>query len=725
MKKFTKIAALAAVSFATLFSLNSCKEDEAVEVMLPLVADVDVVGAVSDDSATIAISAANAAEVYYTYYATEEAPAEADKAWESLELSSTSPETIKVVLSDLKAETEYTVEAYAQDKSEAKSSVFAFSFSTVKSDTPIISVADNTAEDATTEAHFTVSVSNATSFFYCYYVEDERPDDVEMTEVTVDADGDYVVDITGLTPSTEGRVIYTFEAYAVNGDVASEPVYTPFQTIESKLYTVTEVSVNPLMVTVDIDLTEGVCSGLAYIWTESENYMETSFDEQIQYGYAATVLEDTTFEWGKEYFLSPGTAYTLAVVPVELGEMNDYGQQTYTKTGEIETFSISTPDFTIGANDLAVNIEVNEASITATTLAATAYYAEGAKAFYYGSVATSEVADGDVAAYAAKTLRDSYLMNEKFEAIEYDYENQTSSTVIRDEVALSFINLSVNTEYYVFAVAITADGDAGQITTQKVTTKDIAKDASIKPEIVIDPQMDGMKATVTFGKCAEVYYYIQNTTAGGMSEENIEAKFINDMASPYSEKLTASQAIDGVTTFERFYLGLGETYDFYYMGVDADGAIGNLEKLQFETLRPSYESSAALNVTQNAELSTVTTDDYGTIQTVVLDVEMTGGAVQYIHDRVDSQYVNDTVESPADPEKWANYVIGNSWSKVTTDAAQISVDLYSKTYAIVLIPVDADGNYGTPVIFKTDMWEDGTDAGDGGTTGGGATPLNN
>ena len=729
MKKFTKIAALAVASIATLFSLNSCKEDEVVvpEVKLPILTDVKIEGAASDCSASVTITAENATEVFYTYYATAEAPAEADKVWKSVACPSASSETIKVDLSELKAETEYAVEAYAQDKSEAKSEVFSFKFTTAKPDAPIISVKDNTAEDATTTAKFTVSVSNATSFFYCYYLEEQRPESPEMVEVVVEADGDYVVDIEGLPASTDGRKIYTFEVYAVNGDVTCDTVYTPFQTVEVKRYTVTEISVNPLLVSVNIDLTEGVCDNLAYIWTESEYYNENSVDEQIQFGYISTILEDTTFNWGEENFLLPNTSYTLAVVPIVYGEEGEFGQKEIIKDGEVEVFRFSTPAFEIGANDAMSNFEIDEAAITATTISATVYNAEGVRGFYYGIVPVSDVTDGDVAAYASKTLTESYLSSQTFEVVEYDFESQTTTTVIKDEVEINFVSLSMETEYYIFTVAITDDGDAGKIKSQKVSTKGVVVDASIKPEVSIEPLMDGMRATVTFGKCVDVYYYIQNTIDGMMTESEIQAKFVDDMASEYSTKLSLSEAVDGMASYEEFFLGLGVTYDFYYMGVDENGAMGNLEKVQFETLRPSYNSSASLNVTQNAELSSVETNDFGgTVQKVVLDVEMIDGAVRYIYDVVDSQYVQDTVENPTAPEIWGNYIIANSWSLNEVSDAQIAVDLYAPSYAIVLIPVDADGKYGLPVIHKTDMWNDGTnpDGGDGGD-GGGITPRNN
>ncbi len=84
---------------------------------------------------------------------------------------------------------------------------------------------------------------------------------------------------------------------------------------------------------------------------------------------------------------------------------------------------------------------------------------------------------------------------------------------------------------------------------------------------------------------------------------------------------------------------------------------------------------------------------------------MNDSAVKYIYGTVDSSYIS----NPTNIEDWATYILSYAYRQTSSTDAQISVQLWYDYYYAVLRPVDASGNYGTPVLVDSAyLWEGST-----------------
>ncbi len=465
-------------------------------------------------------------------------------------------------------------------------------------------------------------------------------------------------------------------------------------------FTIGDITATALMITIPVDMDESVCDGYGYYYMQSNwGAAEDSLENYISYGMATIVTEDSDIVLGSSSYLYANTAYSIAIAPVKSN-----GDGSYTMSGDIEALSISTATGAVGQTDADIDFELNSEAVSVTGLGITAYNNENISGLYYKCVKVSEVDDID--AYINEYLNDPYAACQTFTTS----SPMGGGTTIEESLSLAFSSLSDGTEYYIFAVAIANDGSIGNSKYITASTPALVVDSSIKPEITYTTTSTSVKVNITFGDCAKVL--ISNENSYGYTAETIKPYFINDMGSSWpSYTIAASEATDGVYVKEYSGLAIGATYTLLYMGVNADGAIGDVQSISYTTDALTFDSSATLNVTID-ESSALIPDTYGDYVILTLNVEMTDGAVEYKYGSVDASFVNNSTK----PQVWAQYLLGN-WPNTSTDA-QITCYLYNSGYQVVLVPVDAEGKYGMPILVdSSSLWEssasgDGSDTGD-------------
>ncbi len=700
MRNFTKLAILAAISITAIFTLTSCEESECDTVGTPpSISGAEISGTIGSDSATIAVTASiDAEQICYTYYPTSDAIADEDKSWESVDIVDGA---VDITINGLEPSTQYKAEIYATTNG-AKSISISVIFTTADSSTPTenpdepiptIAVANSGAEVTVSTAQITVSLTDATLFYYTYYVEGSRPESPEMSGVIVESDGDYVLDLKGIPVNTESDQTFTFEAYAVNDYNTSESAFTTFQTLKSDILVLNSQTVNPLMAIFDIDIIEEACDGYAYDWGQTTWFSESYLLDYITKGTASIITEDGELVLGTSTYLKPATSYTLTVAPIAYNSDGTI----YTQVGDAMSFEFTPPAIEIGFTDDIVEIVVDESSTTLNSLKATLYTNDAVSGVYYGCFDSSKVVDEDVDAAVRNHFANDYTVQSSFRT--YDYS--TSSYVPVESIDATFSTLDSGVEYYIFTIAITNDGQVGGINYTTTKTEGFERDSSIKPNVTIEAEVTTMQATIDFNGCDKVFIFNQSNTTGWYNEKSIENLFITDCTKSkmeYGHKLSEANS-EGIFTYTEERLVMGDEYTFYYLGVDANGVMGDLHKIEYTTSEPVYESSARLIIRQTS--AEALQDEGGaTYVNLELNIIKISGATSYIYNTVHKDYINDLT----DMEEWGDFVI-NTLDKKTSEESALTFSLQSRNVYVAFIPVDADGAYGTPQIFLPPIWE--------------------
>ncbi len=159
---------------------------------------------------------------------------------------------------------------------------------------------------------------------------------------------------------------------------------------------------------------------------------------------------------------------------------------------------------------------------------------------------------------------------------------------------------------------------------------------------------------------------------------------------------------------------MGTAYNIYYLGVAADGTLGEIQTLEVYTAEPSYDSTATVTVTvaeANLYWSYDPADSYytqynSTYGEIAFNVEMSSDCASYMYAVIDSSYITNPI-----PSQYGNYIVKNTYyQKLSTDLDDVAyipaLTFWNSSYVLVIIPIDAEGNYGTPVITDYAEWND-------------------
>ncbi|MDE5707785.1 MAG: hypothetical protein K2H69_06495, partial [Alistipes sp.] len=162
---------------------------------------------VTVSSAKVTFVPTNATSVSYTWYETANKPAELQ--WTKVEGN----ETFTAEITELKDDTDYTVEAFAANaEGDSESQIATFKTLAL----PTLTMALNAEEVTAHSAKVTFTPANAEGFAYAYYKAEERPE--EPVFVPVSATEETVVTLNRLAANTA----YMVEAYAWSGDYTTE-----------------------------------------------------------------------------------------------------------------------------------------------------------------------------------------------------------------------------------------------------------------------------------------------------------------------------------------------------------------------------------------------------------------------------------------------------------------------------------------------------------------------
>ncbi len=718
MKKFTNYFVMLLVALTTTFGLSSCDKDPdaAPEVFNPSISSAVVDEAtITETSASFNVKFAEVEKIFYSCYQSDASAED----WKSVDVSA-DESTVKVEFTSLTAGTSYVADFYAVN-GDAKSEVKSVEFST--SETPVvlptIEVACTTEEGTVGSASFEVTVANATTYSYAYYPTESAPaeDAIEWITFNVAEDG-----TTELTVDAEAGE-YTLVAFASRDEVKSEVASIEFSVAApAEVIAISNIKVGDLMISMDVTIDKSQCDGFAYFSGQTEYFDMSYFTGEVYGGYGKYVEESSTVVFGSDYYLTPNSSYTLCFAAYKKDATG-----AYTIVGGEEKI-ISAPYKTgkgkVGTSNTSAQIEVKDELTSLTQISGVVYRNDEIAGFAQGYV-TAEEADaaGGINEWIAST---AWMETKAYCQSFGMYDWATEQIVPRDEVEFTVGSLASSTEYYVFAVAIDLEGNVGNITSVKTSTQGLVVDPTVMPLITCTPHESTADFTIDFNGCAKVLKTNHRVADTYNNEETIYNNFINDLGTLYYGWASDNEAVvDGKVSWTETYLGMDEEYEMYYIGVSADGALGEIQKIEYKTIVPTYDSAATLNITP-AVCQAYYKEEYPQYPYAELsyNVELADGAVAYKWGSFDKEYVmNQNSE-----EAFGDYLIGVYANTVTSsEALTQTITIYSQNNVIVFVPVDADGKYGIPQVLTFDGWEDAIvdDRETGSGDGGGAEPLNN
>ncbi len=660
----------------------------------------EIVSAVSDDelltqtSALFVVTCSDATSVNYAYYLTSEA-ASVEKSWASVEVAE-GAETVEVALSDLTADSAYTVEFVAVN-GEYESAATAVEFATlaevlIPEITSVAVVDGSLADNSVTIA---IGYNNLTQLNYVCYATADSAEKV-WVEFPMYSTGAATIEIpfADLTAATE----YTAEFVGVNGEIESEAVSVSFTTTDNAIsasgetlsFTITAITPFTALLTVDVD--ESLCEGWAYMSGQAAYGLYTDYiDSSISGGYIDIFEGDCSVVIGGDYALYPSTEYAVAVVGVsEITFVeSDWGDYyTGTRTGDLIYGYFATADPEIGVVNESISIALNSTTYASASTTFTRG-SENVTGYYYGSVLASDISNGDVESWISATSWFSTAYSNSFSS----YDWSTGETTYVDSVDVNFSSLSEGSDYYAFAIPITADGELGQLSTLEFTTGSMSFDSTILYDIDVTPGVNTADVNITFGdRSYKVYYY--NCSSGWYSEDQLKTFVMDQVSSDYNY-WSVDSATDGVLSHQITYLSMTTEYVLTTIVVDSTGAMGDVKWTYYTTVSPTFDSAATVNVT----LASAEKDYYGWMNATV-NIEMADGAVKYLYGNLDEAYV-----ASDKAEAYGSYILGNYPS--TSTEASLVLSYYSSAWKSVFIPVDADGAYGMPILFgfTQDEWD--------------------
>ncbi len=672
-------------------------------------------------SATIAFSSAT--QIYYVCAEGSSSSFSAGSAtFESLEVS-TSDKEVTLDFTDLVTETSYVIAAYAvNDDMETGVSTYDFT-------TPAEDVVENPDDDTpavyaiainSEGTELTLSVRNATQYEYHIYPQGEEPAEGTFSWIDemIEEDGDYTVSIEYLT--TGNYVIAAYASYYTTEEEGYDKISGEIKTYEfsyemtvDSYFTIENIVYSPAMITFDVDVAEGTCNAIAVTAVRSEWYGQSSFTSMITGGtFDYFITEDTTINFcvdtNNDYtsFLTPNYSYTIAAVAVvESSSYEGSFEQTvytYETRGSVWSHTDTTPAFEIGSSDAVVTIEEVEASKTIVSLEIEATQGTDATAYILGYT-LSENVTSDVKTWIEET---DYLSGSSYSLVEFAEGSTTSKETIS--------GLTQGTEYKVFAIGITAEGYLGDVVVLNTNTQAIETNDGIVYSASVIPASYRATLEVKFGESCDKIYYCNgviiddNGNYGyweskySMTDEYASTLLTANMSTGVNY-LSASDAVDGVASlaFTTGYTTDNATtlsvlpnndYVMYLMGVDADGKVGAIQKLEYTT--PELNFNAGENVTVSITPVNSSTNDSGNNE-IWFEVEMGSDTATFIYP---SQGINSSWHTLDSAYDYGVACLKEIYT--TSTAAKIKITLLSSSYEAVVVPVDKYGRYGTPVYYK-------------------------
>ncbi len=637
---------------------------------------------VTPTSATATITFKDAETVYFAYYASTEAANE--PSWQSIDVI-TSQTTTSADITNLTPGIEYTLEAYAVNKDEKESESITSTFKTVQG--PSIVIAEN--PDVTTGSiTLEVTVTNGDRLRYAHFAGTTMPETPAWTEV--DAEEVNTVEIIGLTPETEYSVI--FKALNTSANIESAVSTAVVTTIESSV-DVVATAIKPSLITLDLTLDTERANLFGYFFTDGQFGHVDNIIQQVEN--KSVLTSDKSFTYTSP-LLSQSLGYKFFTVPLEVNE-----DGSYTMLEQPVEYSYVTPAFSTygeSTESFTAELAADQLSINAAKISLTAS-SDKVLANIYGYIKVSELDGEDVESWITEN---EWLSKQPVNSL-------WGSTTA--DIYLS--NLDNGTDYIFFVFALDTNGDLSDPTTVEFTTKPVISDntTTMTVEVTGTNYLD-VNFDVTFNPAIAKYVYL-NSTAEIITNESWRYKteaqarteLINKAYDPYGSGIKSDNSNIVENVYDLRIEGLLENTDYilYYCALTTEGKITDLQKVTYSTKELLFNSAASVDislVSAEAKYEEYFGETHYSGMSITLDVTMENGATSYIIGAGGVGFITD----PSDLSSWGKYILLTySGGNIThTEDGEIThpVTLYSADDRLIIVPVDADGAYGTPVLYE-------------------------
>lgn len=369
--------------------------------------------------------------------------------------------------------------------------------------------------------------------------------------------------------------------------------------------------------------------------------------------------------------IKSGNTYIAYVVPYELGK-------TYT-VEDAYTWTFEIPAITSGGS---ATVSLTDLKVTTTSATITATASSNAYKSYLRYLSADTYAS-----YSDEESLRSYVINNgiRFED-SYEYT----------------VSMSPETKGYFAAVAITEDGKAGEVAVQEFTTPGLTfTDAiSVKAEV---EELEIASAKIKLTPVGNVVTYrylniLQSSWPYHYMFNGSETDTENALAlrSSYEiQEVSVANLEDGIV--ELTWLTAGSAYYFFVLGIDGDGNISHMTKLEYtpdfqgEIIRNTDERW--INSTARPTVSDILlngepydeTKTYSGFANLTYTVTPGEGCAFYYALATDNEYL------PTDYFSRSTYVMTNGQKYTGTQT--IYASWFVTTGKIFIVWVDADGNY--------------------------------
>ena len=556
-------------------------------------------------------------------------------------------------------------------------------FTVSQSAVPAITV--KTVDDAATfnSAQVVVNVVNGDKFFYTYYAKGSRPADaaIKWTEVAVEKDGDYTVDLKDLPVSVTDRTIYTFEAYAAKGATDCEKATVNFQTLKGSPVIISNVKASPSSISFSAEILAEFADAYCVGVIAKSDYSEETFlsecyqDDEYFWPTYTPVAANGSYVVNN---LEPDTPYTLAVVLVKT-KVNDWDEVvTAGFAGDVVAKDVQTSKFALGQSGVTAKLSIEETSFSTVVLKGTDDK-NNCGGFYYGCIPTETLGSEIIESYIKKS--DWFNVNSNFGpnylAFAASFLDMYSGAKVTEKKA-TVINLKENTEYVAFIIAYDTLGFVGNVSSQKVTTSALEFNGTGYVKVTANPGLQDCTLNVDLSAdCQKAEYLIY--PEGQTSFADAQSSLLSSL------KYGTFWESDG--EYKLGNLNMETDYVIYILPLDKEGDYCPIQTVFFTTKGLDYSGTAnvALAITSSTFESAV-------ISKYSISITLQDGAAGCYWYAMSEDYVNG--EKTA--EKYAGKMFEYSAQTTVTESTVVDVTCWYSNEVLVAVPFDAAGKMGKP-----------------------------
>ncbi len=596
----------------------------------------------------------------------------------------------QIDLTSLEAETSYSLKVYAVNGELVSETSEPIPFTTEGLD-GTIKVENITEMETYNSAQIKVTTFRAEEISYVYYEKDQRPADasIEWKTMTIDSDGEVLIDVTGLQPSTESRTVYTFEVKGVDykgNELESETAN--FQTLRTDVMVFSDAIEGMFSITLDVDLVTELANSYYLYFEEAQYYDDFMFFQDLGTNFGAKpITKDSTFVFGTGWpEVRPGVEYKALFLAANTSETGEILEHLDTVILELKAM-----DFAFGGTDKSLTLkavpEKTAYSVVGFNVARDPAQKDEVTRFYFGAVKKSDVTGTLEEHLLSSGWFNNFPSNTDF--IEYDEQYNPMEVDAKD---VTIQNLAPETEYYAFAVPRTVDGKIGKLSQIEISTGAFAADPNVQftyGEVV--PSFTSIKITdIAFtGGTTKIMYSI--SPKGEKTFEEAEDALIAAL-SAYAPTIYAQ----GDATISIIDPKVNTEYDIFLMPVNSSTQLpGHVVHLTTKTKEITFDNGATLEV---SHLSTVADGNWIDVK---LNVNFTGTTVGYYQNAFDLQIFWDQGVSDPTDEQIARHLIitanllSSTYSFIAKEGEYLASMYGDGARRVMFIPVDLNGNIGT------------------------------